>query len=62
MEKYNGMKWKWNEIRMEKLCEKKSVGYVGEMERKWNGNGMDFFLTKWKQILMEWNGMEMEWN
>ena len=35
------MEWKWNGIRMENLREKKSVGYVEEMERKWNGNFFD---------------------
>ena len=49
---------------MENLWEKKSVGYGEEMERKWNGNGMEFFLTNQvEKKLMEWNGngMEMEW-
>ena len=35
-----------------------------EMERKWNGDGMEKKRQiKWKQNLMEWNrnGMEMEW-
>ena len=30
---------------MENLWEKKSVGYGEEMERKWNGNGMEYFMT-----------------
>ena len=35
--KFDGMEWKWNGIRIENLWEKKSVGYLEEMERKWNG-------------------------
>ena len=62
--KFNGMEWKQNGIRMENLWEKKSVGYGEEMERKWNGNGMEFFLTNQvEKKLMEWNrnGMESKW-
>ena len=62
--KFNGMEWKQNGIRMENLWEKKSVGYGEEMERKWNGNGMEFFLTNQvEKKLMEWNrnGMELKW-
>ena len=40
--KFNGMEWKWNGIRMENVWEKKSVGYLEKMERKWNG----FFFDK----------------
>ena len=31
---FDGMEWKWNRIRMENLWERKSVGYLEEMERK----------------------------
>ena len=55
------MGWKWNGIRMENLWEKKSVGYLEEMERKWNGNGMDFFFDESSGNTFCWNGMEMEW-
>ena len=58
--KFNGMEWKWNGIRMEYMREKKSVGYGEEMERKWNGNGMDFFLTN--QVETNFDGMEWKWN
>ena len=58
--KFDGMGWKWNGIRMENLWEKKSVGYLEEMERKWNGNGMDFFLTN--QVEIHFDGMEWKWN
>ena len=39
--KFDRMEWKWNGIGMENFREKKSVGYVVEMERKWNGNFFD---------------------
>ena len=63
--KFNGMEWKWNGIRMENLWEKKSVGYGVEIERKWNGNGMEFFLTNqvetnFDRMEWKWNGIQME--
>ena len=45
---------------MEKLWEKKSVGYDEEMERKWNGNGMENFMTN--QVETNFDGMEWKWN
>ena len=50
--KFNGLEWKWNGIRMEKLWEKKQVGYG----RKWKGNGMEFFLTN--QVETNFDGMK----
>ena len=45
---------------MENLWEKKSVGYGEEMERKWNGNGMGYFMTS--QVETNFDGMEWKWN
>ena len=50
---------------MENLWEKKSVGYGEEMERKWNGNGMEYFMTNQVEtnidgVEWKWNGIEME--
>ena len=45
---------------MENLWEKKSVGYGEEMERKWNGNGMEYFMTN--QVETNFDGMEWKWN
>ena len=40
----------WNGIEMDNFWEKRSVGYVVLMEREWNGNGMEFFLTNQVEI------------
>ena len=45
---------------MENFWEKKSVGYGEEMERKWNGNGMEYFMTN--QVETNFDGMEWKWN
>ena len=34
--KFDRMEWKWNGIGIEYFRETKSLGYVVEMERKWN--------------------------
>ena len=54
------MEWKWNGIRMENLWDKKSMGYCEEMERKRNGNGLEFFSTN--QVETNCDGMEWKWN
>ena len=36
------------------------MGYGEEMERKWNGNRMEFFLTN--QVETNFDGMEWKWN
>ena len=58
--KFERMEWKLNRIGMENFREKKSVGYVVEMERKQNGNRMEIFLAK--QVETNFDVMEWKWN
>ena len=65
--KFNEMEWKRNEkkktynyigIRIQRNGIE--VGYGEEMERKWNGNRMEFLLTN--QVETNLYGMEWKWN